>query len=345
MESRQDAILNFLGDSYVNKLTVYEQEELIWLVAMIYTKEFYGKHQAYLLNRTENYDNYFQKVSEFVYGHEEAKKLITKLKNELIYDEGEEKPENVDLQKVNSLSFFHWVEANQIRIPSDVIESIKWLIQKDYYDKQYKAEQDMKFPKVEAEKLAVLMKEPLWSLYNAVLYVNGICSTQSAENIIKYIKNHKHIEKLCLYITQAHSAKKLKLIEGGTNFNYHEDLQEVNYLLIDKFSVEPDVFINFIKTLPLEFPILDVKDNPKNTPVAKSADKNNKYSLSTKETNTLFKLIAGMAKDGYGYDPALLKNVVTSDIERATGISGKTAKKWIDKSIEIANSIKDENSD
>ncbi len=109
---------------------------------------------------------------------------------------------------------------------------------------------------------------------------------------------------------------------------------EISYTLIERSSVEPEQFISFMKTLPLSFSMLESK------PTAQI--KTNKYELSTKDTNTLFKLIAGMATKGYGYDPESSKNPATSDIQTDTGVTAKTAKKWIDKAIEIKSGLQDD---
>jgi len=58
--------------------------------------------------------------------------------------------------------------------------------------------------------------------------------------------------------------------------------------------------------------------------------KPNKYKLGTAETNTLFKLIAGMARIGYSYEEGKERNLATADIVGDTGVDHKTVKKWVE---------------
>lgn len=335
--SRSINIEKFLEEGR-KQLKIHEKDELIWLVSLIYTDEFYGKNNLHLFYDDEGYVEYFKKVSGFVYSNKEAKKLLQLIKNELIYDEDEEKSENEDLGLVKSLDFFFWAEHKGYQVPKKVVEGLKWLMQMDYNRRQAEAEEKRMFPELSRNDFELLRKEPLWAMDKAVLYVNGLNTEEAHGNIRRFINSKSHIEKLCLYVTQAYRSNRLKVIEDEFAMTFGIKPAEVSYSLIEGCSVEPEVFINFVKTLPLQFPILEEQQSE---PEPNTTPKHNKYELSTKDTHTLFKLIAGMAQTGYSYDPTLTRNAATSEIEEDTGVSAKTAKKWIDKAIETTKNLND----
>ena len=301
-----------------DKLIIAEKEPLIWLVSLVFTNKFYGKNNSHSMHNSAQYTAYFKEISGWVSAHKEAKKLLTTIKNELIYEEGEKESENTNMERVKSLDFFYWVESKGCTIPKDVLEGIKWLMQMDSYRKQIEAEESRKFTQLHIEKLNMLRKKPLWAMDKAILYVSGIYSEEPASVVIEYIKKKPEIERLGLYVTHASMASKLQVLGYVLPLDWKANSDIPSYALIEHSSIEPEKFISFIKTLPLLFPLFEERDDK----ASDQQSKNNKYKLSTKDTNTLFKLIAGMAIKGYGYDPASTRNPATSEIESDTGVTG-----------------------
>lgn len=68
-------------------------------------------------------------------------------------------------------------------------------------------------------------------------------------------------------------------------------------------------------------------------------------NIHTKEKETLLKMIAGMAVDGYGYDPLASRSPVTKEIadmlaEKGIALDPDTVRKWLKEATELLPSIK-----
>lgn len=206
---------------------------------------------------------------------------------------------------------------------------------------------ESKFIKIDHDEFDSLKKEPLWTLFNAILYVNGMRSSEDSGKIGLFIRGKETLVKLALYITQAHKTNKLTLVKNTNNgpFDFGFDFSgsfdkvtEPNYNLIGDHAVEPDQFINFVKNLPLKFPIFD-KDARK-----KEASCFEKPIIET-ERISLLKMIYGMAIEGYAWDPESSKSQITTEITRDVNqnchkpITDDTVRKWLKEAKQLAESL------
>ena len=176
-------------------------------------------------------------------------------------------------------------------------------------------EEKLNFPELAQEEFELLSKEPLWQLCKAVLYVNGLKSDRKNEQIISFLKSKNNLDKLCLYITQAHNAKKLKTVENGMGWtDWYNDSTKPNYDLITTRMIEPRSFIKFVKTLPLSLPFFAIEQSPKKLVEVKQKVIVEE-KINPKRRTSLNKLVLAMAIEKYRYNPEASKNSTTSNIE------------------------------
>ena len=327
-------------DSLVKKeeLKIYREEELVWLVSLLFTDKFANKHDErdFVFDSKKN-DAYFAEILSWVNANQGAKNLLNKIKSELIYTDSEKKSENENTQKINTLDFLRWAEKNRTPIPQNIVDSVKWLFQMEFMRKQSEQEEKFNFPDLPAEEFELLQKEPLWQVCKAVLYVNGTKSEKSGEKIISHIKYNKDMDKLCLYITQAHKAKKLKLIADGIVFDLEISSTKPDYNLIEERLVEPKQFIEWAKTLPLKFPILEIKSSVIQSAIAEEL-KANFREWSLKPSWTVFEaacLSFGLSPHKVRYESLKAENnsdryELTSAQKFKTGMYGEAKYQKVD---------------
>lgn len=295
---------------------IHEEEELVWLVSLLFTDQFTHKNRSVYFVFSSKERAYFTEVLNWVNSHKAAKKLLKQIKSEIVYADNEPKPQDENIQKVKSLDFLRWAENKGIQIPKNVIEVATWLIQKERATLEAEKREKENFPELTVDEFELLQKEPLWSLYKAILYVAGKKSDRSNDQIIQYIKYKEDLSKLSLYITQADKTKKISIIADEVLvFDPLDDPNIPNYKLIEYGSIEPKAFCEWVATLPLNFPILGGE-----TPTPKSKSNKQKFDeekLNPKRKNSLHKLVLTMAIAKYRYDPEALTNSSTKNIQDA----------------------------
>ncbi len=301
---------------------LHEQEELVWLVSLIFTDKFVNKNRdAYSIYDFQKRFTYFADVLNWVNSHKAAKKLLKQIKSEITYTDKDPRPKDENIQKVKSLDFLRWAENKGMQIPKNVIEAATWLIQKERATLEAEKREKENFPELTVDEFKLLQKEPLWRLYKAILYIAGKQSSRSNNQIIQYIKYKEDLSKLSLYITQADKTKKISIFADEVLvFDPLDDPNIPNYKLIEYGSIEPKAFCEWVATLPLNFPILGLE-----TPATKSKSNKQKVDeekLNPKRKNSLHKLVLTMAMAKYRHDPEALTNSSTKNIKDALNKRG-----------------------
>ena len=151
---------------------LHEQEELVWLVSLIFTDKFVNKNRdAYSIYDFQKRFTYFADVLNWVNSHKAAKKLLKQIKSEITYTDKDPRPKDENIQKVKSLDFLRWAENKGMQIPKNVIEAATWLIQKERATLEAEKREKENFPELTVDEFKLLQKEPLWRLYKAILYI------------------------------------------------------------------------------------------------------------------------------------------------------------------------------
>jgi hypothetical protein len=326
------------------ELLIPSKAELIWLVSIIFTEEFlyrYNTIRPFMPSDILTDHNIFLgNVIEWVYKNDKALKLLQDARSVMIYEDGEIKPKNQDIEPINTLNFLRYVEKNGIEIPSKIIKAVEYLIKIEHWEQSAAEEKRRRFPEISNEEFELLRKEPLWMIYDAILYVNKVKSSEPLGKITMFIEQNKNLDKLSLYITQAHKTKKLDLVPNANLMfhSLHEIITKPDYNLLCNHSVQPEQFISFIKTLPLKFPIFD---NELKNHKALATEK----PLTITERKSLLKIIYGMAIGGYGWDPKSSKTNIVAEITRDVNenlnkpITDDTVRKWLKEAKQLANDL------
>jgi len=205
---------------------------------------------------------------------------------------------------VEPVSFFRWAEKEgysyTYNVKNNVVQREAELRVRSYKD--YKISKD---------EVAELMREPLWFVYDAVLYLHGYkpilfdaLSYLNRNPNLSIIKSDSGMKKIYEYLLDANK------------------LGDIRFFDRSEHKVRPNDFMVWAESLKLSFPNLVI-----------SKEKGQK-SLGNRERDTLLKLIIGMAIKGYGYNPAASKNTsikeIADDLD-SLGISldVDTVRKWI----------------
>jgi hypothetical protein len=209
-----------------------------------------------------------------------------------------EAPNNVADREVYSISFLIWADKEGYGIPSIALEKADAKIHHYLSSQGWRATERERFPVISQKQFSQLSKEPLWSLNQAVLYSLGYKTDQDDEAIGKFLEYKKRAKKLFAYIEDGHAAEALKTTGQQYQLDGTWDLS--------KAKVIPSHFIEWAKRLPLYLPTLEdeTKLKPKQD-----------QELSSRERATLLKMILGMAKDGWGYDPKEAKSPFPKELE------------------------------
>ncbi len=241
--------------------------------------------------------------------------ILSSLKNGYLITDKKYSSEELSISNfynicVEPVSFFRWAQKEGYLFTFNV----KWNV--DQREKELRIK-NYKDYKISQEAVAELMREPLWFVCDAILYLHGY---QPAEGSglsfpdhnpnLSIIKSDSSMKKTYQYLLDANK------------------LGEISFFDRSEYKVKPNDFMVWAESLKLSFHNLLI-----------SKEKGQK-SLGNRERDTLLKLIIGMAIKGYRYDPKALKNTsikeITDDLD-SLGISldADTVRKWIKEAAEI----------
>lgn len=166
---------------------------------------------------------------------------------------------SIESNEINSCGFLLWAEKNIGPLPDALIPAAKILIEMDFYQKQAKEKWEATYPSISQEQFATLLKEPLWSIGDSILYLFGRKNITSSKKAVEdFIKGNSPAEKLLGYIRDAIAAKKLEVT------SLLESSQPQGMLVISSWAGEdflskkviPTSLLTLAKTLPIDLPIL-----------------------------------------------------------------------------------------
>ncbi len=187
---------------------------------------------------------------------------------------------------IEPVSFFRWAEKQDYKLTYSVefnVKSREKELRIKHFDNYL----------ISKEEVETLMREPLWFTSHAIMYLHGY--RPSPYNHSSYNGGDSNN-----FIISSH--REMKLI-----YQYLQDTYKLNQIKIydnHGHKVKPTDFMIWAENLGLPFPNLIL---PK--------VKNLKKPLGTRERNTLYKMILGMAVKGDGYDPEASKSDVPKEIE------------------------------
>lgn len=124
------------------------------------------------------------------------------------------------------------------------------------------------FHKITSEEFHRRINEPLWVMTDALLYLHGYKTNRHEEDKFRFLRFKPTVEKARIYILDAVKIKQLELYdyheEVITNPNT-EDFEKRRDSAFYASKVKPRDFVEWAKTMPIEFPMLNVvgKENPK----------------------------------------------------------------------------------
>lgn len=205
------------------------------------------------------------------------------------YDKSELTQSNFENIFLEPVSFFRWAEKHgyspTYHVKSNVVSRETELRIKNY--RNYEISQ---------EAVTELMREPLWLVCDAILYLHGFMPMEdkglsySIRNPnVSIISSDPSMKKIHEYLYDANKLKEISLYERSGS------------------KVKPYDFMAWAENLKLSFPnLITGKTKKKECKIV---------NLSTKERNALYKIILGMAIKGYGYDPEASKSDVPKEIE------------------------------
>lgn len=170
-------------------------------------------------------------------------------------------------------------------------------------------------------------KEPLWSMPDAILYSCGLQIIEGAdEDKIETINNDKTAKSLLKYLCDAVDLGKLKLEQDFLDKPFGKYCDQKNKIFDAR--VEPALFIEVVKKLPLDLPL------------TKQGNTETQKPLSDKERKSLLKIILGMALTNYEFDPkaerSSIVSEITSDLElHGISLDKDTVRKWLKEAISL----------
>ena len=190
---------------------------------------------------------------------------------------------------IEPVSFFRWAEkqgySHTYNVKCNVDQRETELRIKNYRDYA-----------ISKETVTELMREPLWLVCDAILYLHGFVPMEDEGSSylgrnpnLSIINSDGGMKKIHEYLYDANKLKEINLFERSGS------------------KVKPSDFMAWADKLELSFPNLITSNTKKKE--CKVID------LSTKERNALYKIILGMAMKGYGYDPEASKSDVPKEIE------------------------------
>lgn len=250
----------------------------------------------------------------------EDTKLLTSILNAIAddnlisergYDKGELTQSNFENIFLEPVSFFRWVEKQGHSVTYHVRSNV------DSRERELRVELYEDY-KISLETVHERMREPLWLVADAILYLHGFEPTNKQRDQYgrpdpndQIIRSNSQMKNVQEYLYD--SAK----------------LGEIAVFHRSGDKVKPQDFMNWASNLGLPFP--NLVSNKK-----QSRDK----PLSTLERETLLKLVIGMAVDGYGYDPVAKRSPLAKELEDSFNklgipITDDTIRKWLKESAEL----------
>lgn len=181
------------------------------------------------------------------------------------------------------------------------------------------------FDKISSAEFYQRLNEPLWVMTDALLYLHGYKTNLHDDIKIRFLRFKPTVQKARTYILDAQKTKALELYDYRVEAITKPDTDDFEKQRDAPFyasRVKPKDFVEWAKTLPIKFPMLDLFE-----------DKNSK-SLSDKERTSLLKMVIGMAIEGYGYDPKARRSPIAGEIASALQLRGisldeDTVRKWL----------------
>lgn len=181
------------------------------------------------------------------------------------------------------------------------------------------------FIKITSEEFYKRLNEPLWAMTDALLYLHGYKTNLHDDDKIRFLRFKPTVQKARTYILDAQKTKALELYDYRVESLTKPDTDDFEKQRDAPFyasRVKPKDFVEWAKTLPIKFPMLDIfeEKNPK--------------PLSDKERTSLLKMVIGMAVDTYGYDPKTKRSPIAGEIASALQLRGisldeDTIRKWL----------------
>lgn len=186
-------------------------------------------------------------------------------------------------------------------------------------------EESQDFLKITNEELDKRMNEPLWVMTDALLYLHGYKSNLHDDEKIRFLRFKPTVQKTRIYILDAQKTKALELYDYRVEPMTKPDTDDFEKQRDAPFyasRVKPKDFVEWAKTLPVEFPVLD------------QFEEKNPKPLSDRERTSLLKMVIGMAIDGYGYNPKAKRSPIAGEITSALQLRGisldeDTIRKWL----------------
>ncbi len=186
------------------------------------------------------------------------------------------------------------------------------------------------FIKITSEEFYKRLNEPLWAMTDALLYLHGYKTNLHDDDKIRFLRFKPTVQKARTYILDAQKTKALELydyrVESVTKPDT-DDFEKQRDAPFYASRVKPKDFVEWAKTLPIKFPMLDTfeEKNPK--------------SLSDKERSSLLKMIIGMAIEGYRYDPTAKRGPTASEIASDLQLLGisldeDTIRRWLKEAVQ-----------
>lgn len=186
------------------------------------------------------------------------------------------------------------------------------------------------FIKITSEEFYKRLNEPLWAMTDALLYLHGYKTNLHDDDKIRFLRFKPTVQKARTYILDAQKTKALELYDYRVESMTKPDTDDFEKQRDAPFyasKVKPKDFVEWAKTLPIEFPMLDTfeEKNPK--------------PLSDKERSSLLKMIIGMAIEGYRYDPAAKRGPTASEIASDLQLLGisldeDTIRRWLKEAVQ-----------
>lgn len=334
MTDRDDALTSLFGEGPQNSFYLPDHAPVLCLVFLLFLvsdneEKLVKDAQSLIYNEKESYLELLHKSLE---ADEAGFKCYLQAVDALDQGEIEEYipdpapspyPPEIGTRRVYSISFLEWAENAGYTIPKFILDNLRNKAFHYYDRKQWREQEKIDFPALTSVDLTQLSKEPLWPLHRAVLYAMGYKTSKKLDAIANFLQYKKMAKQLFSYIKDAQKAGDLVLINSPVMPDGNSNLLTA--------EVKPSVFIEWVKTLPLYLPAFTGGEEKKS--------KDDK-ELSSRERNTLLKMIIGMAVEQYGYNPEAKKSDATqniiSDLEQCgLGLDANTVRKKLKEASEL----------
>jgi len=307
-----------------------ESEYLVVIIALIYQHNFFSDQikdhekcrMSFALMQKRNLfgDDFNNDQLKDLHTCIEQKKVALELFNKALEginnkkikytNKNENTAKNPAFIKINSLKFLEWVKKNDITIPILLQEAAsKRNIINQYSRKHYKK------CSLTCDDLYKLQHQPLWDLPTAIIYLYGFKPGKSKSMNEKLMKQNSDFKKVYDFAFDASHVQTLQIHRKSSR----EGMQH---------QVKPDSFIQWSRTLGIDFPIYALDPAPnweelykdecvKHAETQKELKKikNKEKPINPKEKTSFQKIVIAMAVKHYKYNPKLPKNSATKNIK------------------------------